>query len=291
MENILTIDLENWYDANLIAPYVEEGYRDDRVVASTHRILDLLEEYQVKATFFTLGSLAGEQPELILEINRLGHEIASHGWGHQLVYSQSEEEFELDMVKSLSSLKEITGKEVKGYRAPSWSVGEGTPWFYDLLIRNGIEYDSSLFPVKTELFGSADNPRNPHVVQRETGNLMEFPASTIRVAGRNFPVAGGAFFRGLPLWYSRWGVRRLNREGLPAMVYIHPWELDTGIPFPPMPGKVRLMHSLGRGGMICKLETLLRIFDFVPMRRYIRTEIGIEIYTDHLRQSAEMGDR
>ncbi len=265
MKNVLTIDLENWYDANLIAPYVADGYRDDRVVSSSQRILDLLDEYQVKATFFTLGSLAGEQPELILEIDRRGHEIASHGWGHQLVYSQTEDEFEVDLARSLSSLKEITGKEVKGYRAPSWSVGEGTPWFYDVLIRNGIEYDSSLFPVKTELFGSAYNLRTSHVVKRETGNLMEFPASTVRVAGKNFPVAGGAFFRVLPFWYSRWGVRRLNREGMSAMVYIHPWELDTGIPFPPMPRKVRLMHSLGRSGMIRKLKVLLKVFDFTPL--------------------------
>jgi len=272
MKNAITIDLENWYDANLIAPYVAEGYRDDRVVVSTRRILDLLDEYQVKATFFTLGLLAGEQPELILEIDRRGHEIASHGWGHQLVYSQTEEEFETDLIRSLSCIKEIIGKEVKGYRAPSWSVGEGIPWFYDVLIRNGIEYDSSLFPVKTELFGSADNPRKPYVVQRETGNLMEFPASTVRVAGRNFPVAGGAFFRGLPLWYSRWGIRRLNREGIPAIVYIHPWEMDTDIPFPPIPKKVRLMHSLGREGMIGKLKRLLKTFDFLPMGKIADVE-------------------
>ena len=265
MKNALTIDLENWYDANLISPYVAEDYRDDRVVTSTGWILDLLDEYQVKATFFTLGSLAEEQPELIIEIDRRGHEIASHGWGHQLVYSQTEEEFEDDLVRSLFCFKEITGNEVKGYRAPSWSVGKGTPWFYEVLIRNGIEYDSSFFPVKTELFGSADNPRTPHLVQRETGNLMEFPASTVRLAGKNFPVAGGAFFRVLPLWYSRWGIRRINRKGLPAVIYLHPWELDTGIPFPLMPRKVRLMHSLGRGGMIRKLKVLLKIFDFTPL--------------------------
>ena len=275
MKNALTIDLENWYDANLVATYVAEGYRDDRVVVSTRRILDLLDEYQVKATFFTLGSLAEEQHELILEIDRRGHEIASHGWGHQLVYSQTEEEFEDDLVRSLFCFKEITGNEVKGYRAPSWSVGKGTPWFYEVLIRNGIEYDSSFFPVKTELFGSADNPRTPHLVQRETGNLMEFPASTVRLAGKNFPVAGGAFFRVLPLWYSRWGIRRINREGLPAIIYLHPWELDTGIPFPSMPKKVRLMHSMGRSGMIGKSKKLLKIFEFQPMGKmagkYIRS--------------------
>jgi len=265
MLNALTIDLENWYDANLIAPYVIAGYRDDRVVASTRQIMDLLDEYQVKATFFTIGSLAENQPELILEIARHGHEIASHGWGHQLVYSQTENEFESDLARSISSLKEIIGKEVKGYRAPSWSVGEDTPWFHDVLIRNGIEYDSSLFPVKTQLFGSADNPRRPHIIQRENGYLTEFPASTVRIAGRNFPVAGGAFFRGLPLWYSRWGIRRLNRAGIPAIVYLHPWELDVGIPFPATPKKVRFMHSLGRGSMKRKLKGLLKGFDFQPL--------------------------
>jgi polysaccharide deacetylase family protein (PEP-CTERM system associated) len=274
MLNALTIDLENWYDANLIAPYVADSYHDDRVVASTHRILDLLDEYKVKATFFTLGSLAVEQPDLIIEIDRRGHEIASHGWGHQLVYSQTEEEFETDLARSLSSLQGITGKKVKGYRAPSWSVGEGAPWFYDVLIRNGIEYDSSLFPVKTELFGSADNPRRLHLVQRDNGSLKEFPASTVRVAGRNFPVAGGAFFRVFPFWYSRWGIWRLNRESIPAIVYLHPWELDTGIPFPLMPRKVRLMHSLGRGGMIRKLKVLLKIFDFTPLGRLDIKEKG-----------------
>ena len=128
--------------------------------------------------------------------------------------------------------------------------------------------------VKTELFGSADNPRKPHLVQRSVGNLMEFPASTVRVAGRNFPVAGGAFFRGLPLWYSRWGVRRLNREGMSAIVYIQPWELDIGIPFPPMPSKVRLMHTLGRGSMVRKFKALLKIFDFTPLGRLEIEEKG-----------------
>jgi len=265
MLNALTIDLENWYDANLIAPYVSEDYRDNRVVASTHLILDLLDEYQVKATFFTLGSLAMEQPELITEIDQRGQEIASHGWGHQLVYSQTEEEFETDLIRSIKALKSITGKNAKGFRAPSWSVGEGTPWFYDVLIRNGIEYDSSLFPVKTELFGSADNPRSLHLVPHDNGSLREYPASTVRIAGRNFPVAGGAFLRALPLWYSSWGIRRIQREDTPAIIYLHPWELDTGIPFPTMPRKVRIMHSLGRRGMIRKLKGLLRKFDFQPM--------------------------
>jgi polysaccharide deacetylase family protein (PEP-CTERM system associated) len=275
MKNALTIDLENWYDANLIAPYVSSGYRDNRVVASTNRILDLLDKYEVKATFFTLGSLAEEQPELILEIDRRGHEVASHGWGHQLVYSQTEEKFEDDLVRGIGAIKSVTGKLACGFRAPSWSVGEGTPWFYDVLIRNGIEYDSSLFPVKTELFGSADNPRRPHIVRRDSGNLIEFPASTVRVAGRNYPVAGGAFFRVFPFWYSRWGIGRINREGLPAIIYLHPWELDTGIPFPSMPKKVRLMHSMGRSGMIGKLKRLLKIFEFQPMGKmagkYIRS--------------------
>jgi len=265
MLNALTIDLENWYDANLIAPYVAAGYRDDRVVSSTRRILDLLDEYQVKATFFTLGSLAKEQLELILEIDRRGHEIASHGWGHQLVYSQSKEEFESDLVKSISCLNNITGKKVKGYRAPSWSVGEGTPWFYDVLVRNGIEYDSSLFPVRTSLFGSSSNPRFPHTINCGGKHIVEFPAPSIKLMGRNLPVGGGAFLRIFPLFFSRWGIKRINREGQPAVMYFHPWELDEGIPFPKLPWKTLHIHKFGVKGMVKKLRNLIREFEFCSL--------------------------
>ncbi|MDP8236099.1 MAG: polysaccharide deacetylase family protein [Candidatus Erginobacter occultus] len=265
MQNALTVDVENWYDASLLSPYVPAGYRDDRVVAATREIMDLLEEFGVRATFFVLGKVAEEHPGLVKEIAGRGHEVASHGWGHQLAYRQTEEEFEEDLHRSLEILERLSGGKVKGYRAPSWSVGVETPWFFDVLVRNGIEYDSSLFPVKTPLFGSSDNPRHFHIIERKKGRVVEFPASSVRFGGKTFPVGGGASLRLLPLAVTKWGIKRINREGMGAIVYLHPWEMDTGIPFPPMPFRTRLLHSRGRKGMKKKLRKLLESFSFHPM--------------------------
>lgn len=265
MNNALTVDVENWYDASLLSPYVPDGYRDDRVVASAREIMGLLDEFGVRATFFVLGKVAAEHPELVEEIAARGHEVASHGWGHGLAYEQTVEEFEDDLRRSLKILEHLSGGKVKGYRAPSWSVGVETPWFFDVLIRNGIEYDSSLFPVKTPLFGSPDNPRHPHIIERKEGRVIEFPASSVRFGGKTFPLGGGASLRLLPLAVTKWGIKRINREGMGAIVYLHPWEMDTGIPFPPMPTKVRLLHSWGRGGMKKKLHKLIESISFQPL--------------------------
>ena len=265
MKSALTVDVENWYDASLLSPYVPAGYRDDRVVAATREVMVLIEGYGVRATFFVLGKLAEEHPGMVEEIAGRGHEVASHGWGHKLAYRQTEEEFEEDLKQSLEILERLTGGKVKGYRAPSWSAGAETPWFFDVLVRNGIDYDSSLFPVRTPLFGSPDNPRRPHRVEREGGSLVEFPASSVRLGPRTVPVGGGAALRLSPLSFTRRGLKRINREGMPAIVYLHPWEIDTGIPFPAMPAKTRLLHSRGRRGIKRKLRRLLEGFSFHPM--------------------------
>ncbi len=265
MKNALTVDVENWYDASLLAPYVPDGYRDDRVAGATRGVMGLLEGFGVRGTFFVLGKVAEEHPDLVGEIASRGHEVASHGWGHRLAYEQTEVEFEEDLVRSLEVLKRLTGREVKGYRAASWSVGVETPWFFDVLIRHGIAYDSSLFPVKTPLFGSPNNPRQPHRVERPGGSLVEFPASSFRLLGRTFPVGGGASLRLLPLLLTRWGLGMITREEFPAIVYLHPWELDSGIPFPKMPLKTRWLHSRGRRGMKRKLRCLLNNFSFQPL--------------------------
>ena len=265
MNNALTVDVENWYDASLLSPYVPAGYRDERVAAATREVMGLLEGYGVRATFFVLGKVAEEHPALVEEIAGRGHEVASHGWGHQLAYRQTEGEFEEDLARSLEILERLAGRKAKGYRAPSWSAGVETPWFFDVLIRNGLKYDSSLFPVKTPLFGSPDNPRHLHRVERAGGSLVEFPASSVRIGPRTVPVGGGAALRLFPLVFTRWGLGKINREGMPAIVYLHPWELDTGIPFPPMPAKTRLLHSRGRKGLERKLQRLLERFQFQPM--------------------------
>ncbi len=274
MKNALTIDVENWYDASLLSPYVPVGYRDDRVVVATREVMDLIEEFGVRGTFFVLGKVAEEYPDLVREIASRGHEVASHGWGHQLAYRQTESEFEQDLVRSLEILKRLTGREVKGYRAASWSAGANTPWFFDVLIRHGIEYDSSLFPVKTPLFGSPENPRRPHRIERAGGSLIEFPPSSVRLGPRTVPVGGGAALRLFPLAFTRWGFGKISREGLPAIVYLHPWELDTGIPFPPMPLKTRLLHSQGRRGMKRKLRLLTDSLQFQPLAGLLGDAFG-----------------
>ncbi len=285
MKNALTVDVENWYDASLLSPYVPAGYRDDRVAVATREVMGLLEGYGVRGTFFVLGKVAEEHPALVEEIAGRGHEVASHGWGHQLAYRQTEEEFEEDLVQSLEILERLAGRKVKGYRAPSWSVGAETPWFFDVLISNGLEYDSSLFPVKTPLFGSPDNPRHPHRIERAGGSLVEFPASSVRIGPRTVPVGGGAALRLFPLAFTRWGLGQITRESLPSIVYLHPWELDTGIPFPPMPARVRMLHSLGREGMKKKLRGLLMSFSFGTMGESVG-EADINVRSDPRRNNS-----
>lgn len=227
----LTIDIEDYFQVEAFANVIDRSdwdRQEPRVATNTHRLLDILAEARVTATFFTLGWVASRNPQLIRRIIAEGHELASHGSDHYRVDHQTERQFRSDVRRSKHVLEDIAGSPVIGYRAPTFSIGRRTPWVYRILAEEGFQYSSSIYPVTHDLYGDPQAPRTPFFP--ETG-LLEIPLTTVRVMGRNFQAAGGGYFRLLPYTITRMALRKA-REDLqrPCVFYLHPWEIDPGQP-------------------------------------------------------------
>ncbi len=230
--NALTIDVEDWYTSSLALfnrsnlPYGSKP--GDSVVNNTKNILEILREYGYRATFFILATVAEYYSNLVKEIHRQGHEVATHGYSHRLVYQMRPEEFEEDLVKSIGLIEDIIKEKVIGYRAGYFSITKKSLWALDILLKHNIKYDSSIFPIRRKLYGIPEFSRFASVVKKqENHRLWEIPPSTISLLGQNFPVGGGGYLRICPYRFIRWGIRKLNREGHPGVIYIHPYEIDT----------------------------------------------------------------
>lgn len=270
MKNIFCVDLEEWYDANLVNKNVD-GFMEDRVEKNTLHLLNMFERSNTYATFFVLGSVAEKYPELIKKISAKGHEIASHGYGHQLVYTLTQEEFRQDIRRAKQITEEILGKEIVSYRAPSWSIREESFWALQVLQEEGFQYDSSIFPFKNFLYGVADAPRFEYRTKKynEKSDLMECPPSTIRILGVNIPFSGGFYLRALPYWFIKGCIKSLNKKGKRVVMYIHPWELDPGTPKQKEINlRDKLIQYWGIRGNEKKLIKLLYNFEFDTMRAY-----------------------
>lgn len=226
MINALTVDVEEYFHPNGMdgAVPVDDWDRwPARVEANTHRLLDLLSAYQLRGTFFVLGWVADRWPQLVVEIARRGHEIACHGFAHRLVYRLDRERFRSDVTRARERLEDIVGTPVRGFRAASYSIVAETMWALDVLIELGFAYDSSIFPIRHDLYGVPDFSRVAVPVRRPGGEILEIPPSTVRLMGRNWPVAGGGYLRLLPYALTRRAIRHLNdAERIPALVYVHP---------------------------------------------------------------------
>jgi polysaccharide deacetylase family protein (PEP-CTERM system associated) len=197
------------------------------VALNVRRILDILSDREVLATFFVLGWIAERLPHLVLTIRQEGHEVSTHGYGHVQIQKQTREEFAADVARAVRVLEDILGERVIGYRAPSYSIVPETMWAWESLAELGIHYDSSVFPIKHDRYGIAGLPRYPFTVDLKNGReIIEFPLSTVRIFGRNIPIAGGGYLRLYPYWFIKWAVKRINRQGHPAIFYLHPWEID-----------------------------------------------------------------
>jgi len=197
------------------------------VVENTKKVLEILREYGYKATFFILATVAEHYPDLVREIHKQGYEIATHGYSHRLVYQMRPEEFEEDLVKSIDLIEDIIKEKVIGYRAGYFSVTKKSLWALDILLKQGIKYDSSIFPIRRRLYGIPDFPRFASVIKDQGSNqLWEISPSTISFLGQNLPIGGGGYLRVFPYWFIRWGIKKLNKEGHPAVIYIHPYEID-----------------------------------------------------------------
>jgi polysaccharide deacetylase family protein (PEP-CTERM system associated) len=233
VENALSFDFEEYFQVHGFEDVVSAHMWDNletRLRVSTEHILAWLEDAGTKATFFVLGWNIDRNQELIRLVADHGHEVASHGWAHRLVYTQSKEEFFDDIVRAKKTLEDITGTRVRGYRAPSYSVTAQSMWALDEIVRAGYEYDSSIYPIKRLRYGIPGANRFPYVYTSGDQPLAEFPLSTIRFLGVNMPIASGAYLRLLPFRFNCFGIDRLNKGGKPAIVNIHTWELDPDQP-------------------------------------------------------------
>jgi len=276
MKNILTFDVEDWYHPHLIPRDTRKQVRlQSRVVEPTLRILRMLADSGNQATFFVLGCIAEAFPDLVRRIQKEGHEVASHGYGHHIVHTQNRHEFIADLQKSKSVLTCILKEPVVGYRAPSWSLNDQTHWVLEELYKNGFRYDSSHFPFETFLYGSNAIPRFMHRVKLDSDRFIaELPPSVIQVYRRRLPFCGGFYFRLLPYWFVRFAVHWINRRDRePALLYLHPWELDPNQPrlLKKWPDRFIQYHRLETTER--KLHHLLKDFRFVSIRRLL-TEKG-----------------
>jgi polysaccharide deacetylase family protein (PEP-CTERM system associated) len=283
--NALTVDVEDWHQlasAKLLGRTVPAS---KRVVANTHRILDVLAEHNVRATFFVLGTVAERFPDLVRRIVREGHEVGTHGYSHRLVSAMTPQAFDAELRHSISILEEIAREPVWGHRAAEFSLNDSTHWALEIMAAAGLRYDSSVFPIRHPRYGMPAAPRHPHLIRTPMGSLVEFPLATAKVLGQNVPVAGGGYLRILPLSMIHWGIRALNREGQPAVIYVHPYEfdqewLDLAVPYQSTRRWMELRwralkRNWGRGEpMLVKFKAVLRSFDFAPLREVMAYGTG-----------------
>jgi len=274
MLNALTIDVEDYFQVNAFARHICFDEWDNyqlRVGDNTRRILDILDEFDIKATFFVLGWVAERLPHLVREIQARGHEIACHGYGHELIYNIGPERFRADIRRAKQILENIVGLPVQGYRAPSYSITTQSLWALDILIEEGFSYDSSIFPVYHDTYGVPDAPRFPHRITRQSGTICEFPLTTLplRWGSKEYrlPIAGGGYLRLLPAALIQRGIAKINQvERQPAVLYFHPWELDPEQPRINASLKSRLRHYLNLHRTEGKLEYLFKRLKFAPMQ-------------------------
>lgn len=265
--NVFSVDVEDYFQVTAFQREIRHadwGRYESRVVANTTRLLRLLDRHQVRATFFVLGWIAERFPELVRKIWEAGHEIGSHGYGHQLIYEQTPEEFRRDLCRSRDVLMELTGERVVAYRAPSFSVTERTRWALDILSEEGFSIDSSIFPIHHDRYGIPTASPDLHRIQTTAGFLWEFPPAVVRLAGMNLPVGGGGYFRLYPLALTLRWLAGINRAGgRPFMFYIHPWELDPDQPWLPAGSWAsRFRHRVNLSQTEDKVERLLSRFRF-----------------------------
>ena len=311
MFNILTIDIEDYFQVHALSSVIKYEDWDKfecRIERNTDRILEILDSVRspqkVQGTFFVLGWIAERYPDLVRRIQKGGHEIACHGYAHKLIYNQSKEEFRKDVEKAKSTLEDIIGDEVIGYRAPSYSIIDKSKWAFEVLIEGGFKYDSSIFPIRHDYYGIPNAPRFPFIISlNETSNvefsmlnfeeqqhrttsapnnllthslinsnsLIEFPISTVRILGQNLPISGGGYFRLFPYPLIKKGLKNINeKEGKPFIFYIHPWEIDSDQPrIQGLKLKSRLRHYINLDKTENKFKRLLGDFQFSTVRDLI----------------------
>jgi polysaccharide deacetylase family protein (PEP-CTERM system associated) len=260
--NALTIDVEDYFQVSAFAGHIARDAWDTlptRVERNIDRVLELCAQTNARATFFTLGWIAERYPALVQRISAAGHEVASHGFGHRRASEQGRDAFLADIRLAKTILEDVAGHVVRGYRAPSFSVGRANEWAFDCMSEAGYRYSSSIYPIRHDHYGMPDAPRFAHEVRP---GLLEVPVATIRMLRNNLPAGGGGYFRLLPYAISCWSIRRINTvDRKPAMFYFHPWEIDPDQPrVPGVSARTRFRHYVNLARMEPRLSRLLRDF-------------------------------
>ncbi|WP_018873793.1 XrtA system polysaccharide deacetylase [Thioalkalivibrio sp. ALJ16] len=280
--NALTVDVEDYFQVSALAPCIPRDSwdaRECRIERNLDRILELFEQNAAHATFFTLGWIAERYPRAIRRIVDAGHELASHGYGHERVTDLTPAAFRADIERAQGILEDLSGTPVRGYRAPSFSIGEGNLWALEVLREVGLEYSSSIYPVHHDHYGMPQAPRHPH--RPVSAGVLELPPATLRMAGRNLPAAGGGYFRLLPYALSRRALNRIRAvDAMPAVFYFHPWEIDPEQPrVPGLAARSRFRHYVNLHRMEARLERLLQDFRWDRMDRVFAADLAAN--TEH----------
>lgn len=274
LRNAMTVDVEDYFHVAALSSVIK---RDDwaameyRAEANTHKLLELFAHKGIQATFFVLGWVARRSPALIRSIHAAGHEVACHGMSHELVYEQTREQFEGETRDSKQLLEDIIGAAVHGYRAASWSITRRSLWALDVVHELGFQYDSSIFPIRHDLYGIPDAPQRPGVMRTPQGRqIVEFPPSTATLLGLRVPVAGGGYFRLLPYWLTRCGLRQINHVDRQAFIfYLHPWEVDPEQPRVRAGRLSRFRHYTNLRKTHGRLRQLIDEFHFTTVRNVL----------------------
>ena len=274
----MTVDVEDYYHVSAFSDVISskdwDGY-ESRVEHNTNKILDLFSRYRIKATFFVLGCVAENNPNLIKKIFNEGHEIASHGYSHQLIYNQSIKVFREETSRSKKILEDIIQKPIKGYRAASYSITLKSEWALDILAEEGFEYDSSIFPVKHDRYGMSNAPKLPYKLTTIEGNsIIEFPLSTLNIFGYALPVAGGGYFRLYPYAFTKFALNKINKKNNSFVFYLHPWEVDPDQPKINAGRLSKFRHYNNLHKCESRLHELLKDFKFDTMANVL-CDLGI----------------
>ena len=265
--NAFTVDVEDYYQVEAFSQHIQRSDWNDypsHVERNTDEILLLLDNKSVKGTFFTLGCVAEKHPSIVRKIVEQGHEIASHGYSHKLIYKQSHEEFKQETIKSKAILEDNAQTEVRGYRAATYSITRESLWALDILVDAGFIYDSSIFPIRHDRYGIPDINPLPHILTTPRGQtIVEFPISTLKTKLLNVPIAGGGYFRLFPYAFTKWALGKVNQQNSEFVFYIHPWEIDKSQPVIKGAGfTTRFRHYNNIGKCKQRLEKLLVDFNF-----------------------------
>ena len=278
MRNAMTVDVEDYFQVSAFEPYIERSRWESlpsRVERNLERILALFAGHGVKATFFTLGWIAERHPQLVRRIVTEGHELASHGWSHVRVTEQDSEAFRQDILRTRALLEDLSGTQINGYRAASYSIGAANLWALEVLEETGHRYSSSIYPIRHDLYGMPEAPRfafHPNGAQ----GLLEIPVTTVEWLGRKWPCGGGGWFRLLPYDLTRRALRRVNgRDGQACVFYFHPWEIDPAQPRQSfLDPKTRFRHYLNLNRTERRLERLLQDFSWGPMDKVFAEQVN-----------------